>query len=179
GAQVAEAGGAGTLGHASSVVLTRALACAVLLGEYDEALNVAETAQSVEPHGRGGFTAADRWFYHALTLTVLTDTAPPEQRRAWAAKLDELQAALDGWGAARKVEQLDQVLARLSGQPVPAPDALDLLAALQTTQTRYSLLDAAIAALPVPVVVLDADRNLRASSVPGTAVAGDVPATPL
>ena len=261
-AQLAEACRAGTLGHASSVVLTRALACAVLLGEYDEALNVAETAQSVEPHGRGGFTAADRWFYHALTLTVLSDTAPPEQRRAWSAKLDELQAALDvwataapeafgyrallvaaerarlsgavdhavnqysraiaaarehgclpgeaisaelggryaaargfdeaavaylrrarmcyeQWGAARKVEQLDQVLARLSGQPVPAPDALDLLAALQTTQTRYSLLDAAIAALPVPVVVLDADRNLRASSVPGTAVAGDVPATPL
>src|SRR5207248_1654888 len=99
-AQLDAACRAGTLGLASSVVLTRALAGAVLLGEYDEAVNLAETAESVESYGRGGFTAADRWFYHALTLTVLSDGAPPEQRRAWSAKLDELQATLDDWATA-------------------------------------------------------------------------------
>jgi predicted ATPase len=91
---------AGTLGRASSVVLTRRSWAAVLLGEYAEALELAETAQSVEPYGRGGFTTADRWFSHALALTGRYDSGSERQRRVWLAKLDELQAALDDWAAA-------------------------------------------------------------------------------
>src|SRR5205814_2758775 len=117
---------AGTLGHASSVVLTRALTAAFLLGEYAEALELAEIAQSVEPYGRAGFTAADRWFYHALTLTVLSDAADPQQRRVWSAKLDELQAALDDWATAAPAAFGYRALlvaaerARLAGEVDPA-----------------------------------------------------------
>ena len=99
-AQLARACRGGALGHASSVILTRMLAAAVLLGDYPRALELAETIEAVEPYGRGRFTAADRSFYHALTLTQCFESVPPEQRRAWSAKLDELQAALDDWAGA-------------------------------------------------------------------------------
>lgn len=236
-ARLAEACRAGTLGQASSVVLTRLLSAAVILGDPD-ALRLAETAETVEPYGHAGFTVADRWFWHGLALTARYPSGSAAQQRAWSAKLDELQAGLDDWaaaapaafgyraqlvaaerarlagavdqavgrygqaiaaarehgiphgealaaelggryayargqteaaavylrrartcyeewGATRKVEQLDRVLDEWA-EPV------DLLATLETV----ALLEAAVAALPVPVAVLDTDRTRRAGSGP-------------
>jgi hypothetical protein len=75
--------------------------------------------------------------------------------------LTRARTCYEQWGAARKVERLDRVLADLSG---PRLDALDLIARLDALQGRYDLLHAAIAALPVSAVVLDPDRTVVAGS---------------
>src|SRR5256714_10660674 len=90
----------GALGHASSVILPRMLAAAVLLGDYPRALELAETIEAVQPYGRGRFTPPDRSFYQALTLTQCFESVPPAQRRAPVAQPAQLQAGVGGLAGA-------------------------------------------------------------------------------
>src|SRR5207245_1413211 len=96
----------------------------------------AEAEEAVAWMGTGRpctWAATERCFYHALTLAALYPAAGPDLWRAWDAKLEALQGALDGWAVrspanfGHKALPVAAERARLAA-PGPTPGGIDMAA---------------------------------------------------
>lgn len=111
----------GELGYVSSLQLTVALMTAYLLGEYADALALAEAAENVPTPYWARFLASEQRFYHALTLAACYPSGDVAQRRQWTDKLVALQRELERWaehrpaGFAHKALLVSAEQARLAG----------------------------------------------------------------